>query len=194
MHRRRRARVFRHVRRSLSFALVLLAITAVLPAVPALAGVLSPLSDTVSSADPAHASYQKASTPPPLTDAQRLPVVDLSGLPGIWPNDVVAAYPGDIAPTSPAAAVAGDRPLPAAGAPGFDAFADGTTRNPRGRGQRSGGRDGLREHPPGASVACATAYSSGHADGTAGANDGPGLPSRSCHSSTERSLCRGVSL
>lgn len=61
--------------------------------------------------DPALAPYVKPAPIEPLTAEERLPVIDLSELPGLWPKDVVEAVPGKLDPVSPSDAVKGAKLL-----------------------------------------------------------------------------------
>src|SRR4029079_11553411 len=81
-------------RARLSGAICVVAIAAtLLPAIPAQAGQSSPPGE-IKGVDLANAPYQLPAPPPVLTDEQRQPPVDLSGLDGLWPADVVPAIPG----------------------------------------------------------------------------------------------------
>src|SRR5438093_9335435 len=85
-----RARVRRTV---VPFVSLLVAIV-VLPALPAHAA-QGAAPSPIASVDPASAGFQVPGNPPALTDAQHQPVVDLSGLEGVWPSDVVQTLPID---------------------------------------------------------------------------------------------------
>jgi hypothetical protein len=75
--------------------------------------------------DPANEPYEKPAVPEPPTTEERLPVIDLSELPGLWPADVVEAYPGIRDPVSPDEAIEGASPLPTRGDATTDVFGIG---------------------------------------------------------------------
>jgi hypothetical protein len=65
------------------------------------------LPDGVRSVDPASRPFELPDPVPPPTDEDRRPVLDLSDLEGIWPEDVVEVVPGVRNPGSPDEALAG---------------------------------------------------------------------------------------
>jgi hypothetical protein len=81
--------------------------------------------------DPANEPYAKPAPPDPPTLEERLPVVDLSELPGLWPEDIVEVFPGKADPISPSDAIEGATPLPAKGDATTDVFGvgDGATEH-----------------------------------------------------------------
>ncbi len=80
---------------------------------------------SVEAVDPANEPYPLPDPPPPLTDEQRLPVLDLSDIEGLWPEDIVEIVPGKTDPVSPTDAVAGEEPLLDEGGANLDAFGFG---------------------------------------------------------------------
>lgn len=75
--------------------------------------------------DPASEPYTKPDTADPPTAEERLPVIDLSELPGLWPEDVVEAFPGQRDPVSPSDAIEGATRLAAKGDATMDVFGVG---------------------------------------------------------------------
>jgi RHS repeat-associated protein len=92
-------------------------------AIPLPARAQSADSGSVSGADPV--AHTKPAPIEPPTAEQRLPVVDLSDLPGLWPEDVVEAFPGKIDPLSPGDATEGAELLPTKGDATTDVYATG---------------------------------------------------------------------
>jgi len=107
-------------RRAWSITLCIALTLATLTPLPAIGAVAPPPGEDV---DPANAPFEKPAPPAPPTDEERLPVIDLSDLGGLWPEDVVPALPGARDPASPASALAGSEPLPKAGSENVDVFA-----------------------------------------------------------------------
>jgi hypothetical protein len=99
-------------------AVSLLIVTGAVSPLPARAQSADPA--LVAGVDPANDPYAKPAPLDPPTPEERLPVIDLSELPGLWPEDVVPASPGKTDPDSPADAVEAAQLLPAKG--------DATTR------------------------------------------------------------------
>jgi RHS repeat-associated protein len=77
------------------------------------------------SVDPASALYAKPDPVDPPTAEERLPVIDLSELPGIWPEDAEATIPGKTDPISPEDALEGTTLLPAEGDATTDVYGTG---------------------------------------------------------------------
>ncbi|MGH2679754.1 MAG: DUF7594 domain-containing protein [Actinomycetota bacterium] len=75
--------------------------------------------------DPADEPYAKLAPVDPPTPEERLPVVDLSELPGLWPEDVVESYPGKVDPLSPEDAIEGAELLATEGDAATDVFGVG---------------------------------------------------------------------
>src|SRR6478672_5429830 len=98
---------------------VLGTVTAFLPALPAEAGQASP-PNQIKPVDLAGAPYELPPPPPPLSEQQYAQPVDLSGLPGIWPDEATTAVPGG---DRTATEILGSAtPLLADGSPNTDVF------------------------------------------------------------------------
>jgi len=112
--------------RLLTSLFALLALTSVFAPIPAgAAEQLAPPEDTVVAVDPASEPYELPAVTLPLSEEQSLPLIDLSELEGIWPQDIVEVIPGKTDATSPTDAVAGAEALPAEGGASLDAFGFG---------------------------------------------------------------------
>ena len=99
-----------------------LLLTGLLSQIPTLTLLAAP-ADGVASVDPASATVAVPAPVPPPTQEQRLPVMDLSDVEGIWPADVTEVVPGAVDPGSPDQALADATPLPSEGAADVDAYA-----------------------------------------------------------------------
>jgi RHS repeat-associated protein len=75
--------------------------------------------------DPANEPYAKPAPFDPPTAKERLPVIDLSELPGLWPEDVVEAFPAKRDPMSPGEATEGTELLPKEGDATTDVYGTG---------------------------------------------------------------------
>jgi hypothetical protein len=112
----------RRLRWPSTFLSVLIASTLISP-LPVQAQDTDP--SVASGVDPANAPFARPEPVDPPTAEERLPVIDLSELPGLWPEDVVEAYPAQRDPDSPSDAIEGATPLPAEGDATSDVFGVG---------------------------------------------------------------------
>jgi hypothetical protein len=114
------------VARRLGTALLGLSFVATtLATVPAAAAGLDVGIGEVASVDPLHDAYELPAPTEPPTAEQRLPVLDLSDLEGLWPHDVEEIAPALLDPESPDDALDGMKLLPTEGAADADVYGVG---------------------------------------------------------------------
>lgn len=79
----------------------------------------------IAEVSPADDPFELPPPPAPVTDEQRLPVLDLDDLEGLWPQDAVTSIGGEKDPTSPTDAIDEAVAEPLEGGENFDAFGVG---------------------------------------------------------------------
>ncbi|MDH4365588.1 MAG: DNRLRE domain-containing protein, partial [Acidimicrobiia bacterium] len=100
-------------------------LTSLVVAIPAAAAGLGGEIAEVESVDPASDPYRLPASTDTPTGEQRLPVLDLSDIEGLWPADAVEMPPAPLDPESPEEALAGTKLLPDEGTASLDVYGVG---------------------------------------------------------------------
>ncbi|MEX0651346.1 MAG: hypothetical protein WD186_04895, partial [Actinomycetota bacterium] len=96
-----------------------------LASIPALAAGLDVEIAEIEAVDPASEPFELPPPTDPPTDEQRMPVLDLSDIEGIWPDEVVEVAPAPIDVASLEEALEGAKLLPEEGAASVDVYGVG---------------------------------------------------------------------